>query len=169
MDFNVYGPDGTSVHKEESVSETEIAGTGNPCGCGLRAFLLVFVCMQALTMLVLTNAWPCLVVAAAAVTAEGGQGPWRACFRVSKGQVQAALGSTVALCHLLQLQQPDFGMGGVLGLSPLVASCAHSTGAVPVVPRLKPYWLHKEVLCQRVAVSPLFHPRACPCRSFAPL
>lgn len=23
----------------------------------------------------------------AAVTAEGGQGPWKACFRVSKGQV----------------------------------------------------------------------------------
>ncbi|KAL4446240.1 hypothetical protein ABPG77_003047 [Micractinium sp. CCAP 211/92] len=46
VDFNVYGPDGNSVHKEESVSETEIA-----------------------------------------VTAEGGQGPWRACFRVSKGQI----------------------------------------------------------------------------------
>lgn len=46
VDFTVYGPDGNSVHKEESVSETEIA-----------------------------------------VTAEGGQGPWRACFRVSKGQI----------------------------------------------------------------------------------
>lgn len=46
VDFTVYGPDGNSVHKEDSVSETEIA-----------------------------------------VTAEGGQGPWRACFRVSKGQI----------------------------------------------------------------------------------
>lgn len=26
VDFNVYGPDGNSVHKEEGVSETEIAG-----------------------------------------------------------------------------------------------------------------------------------------------
>lgn len=46
VDFNVYGPTGNSVHKEDAVSETEIA-----------------------------------------VTAEGGQGPWRACFRVSKGQI----------------------------------------------------------------------------------
>ncbi|PSC70489.1 transmembrane emp24 domain-containing p24beta3-like [Micractinium conductrix] len=46
VDFNVYGPNGDSVHKEESVSETEIA-----------------------------------------VTAEGGRGPWRACYRVSKGQI----------------------------------------------------------------------------------
>jgi len=67
-------------------------------------------------MLMLTNAWPCLVVAAAAVTAEGGQGPWRACFRVSKGQVRGAH------CCLLQLQQPDFAMGGALVLSPHVAS-----------------------------------------------
>lgn len=41
----------------------------------------------------------------AAVTAEGGQGPWRACFRVSKGQVHrgAGRGSLTRLLLLLPL------------------------------------------------------------------
>lgn len=41
----------------------------------------------------------CPPTATSAVTAEGGQGPWRACFRVSKGQVRTGGGAAASVAR----------------------------------------------------------------------
>lgn len=92
VDFNVYGPTGNSVHKEDAVSETEIAGKGQRGGPWHRMSCptLPPACDWTADIMLLATTF--------AVTAEGGQGPWRACFRVSKGQV----GRTLVPPHLHQ-------------------------------------------------------------------
>jgi hypothetical protein len=179
VDFNVYGPSGNSVHHEAGVSETEIAGGAS--GCGWLAGLDV--CSAASRRvsstagsLSLSACQPvgctfrCFNLAAGtappplpcAVTSDGGQGPWRACFRVSKGQVRGLLAlpcplrSSGCLCPLSFAQHSP--------AQPLRLACDVACPSLPVAIPACPCPLSLHVL-------PVYCPAlsALPRRSCGPL
>jgi hypothetical protein len=117
VDLNVYAPNGDSVHKEDAVSETEIAGVADSC-CALCCCMLLRWCAASAASFlpsdrsVAAPPLPLHPTSNGAVTAEGGQGPWRACFRVSKGQVRCCAWSIAAHAAVAAAASPPINWGG---------------------------------------------------------